>query len=347
MKRSLTAVIRFDSVRFALACAVLCLLLFLGAPGQALAQAEPGPMRPSSASQDTGNAPPQAQPRQTMRPSGVGAWPSDAIQLASLVQELDVKYGAALAGWQDSTGASRKPKILVLDFCTWDNQWPPFGAWLADNLSAALASGAGDFEIIDRAQLASSLQERHLAPKDEMDSRKVGDLAQSLGADLLVEGRFSALGNDLGLTINLRRALAIEHPRPVIFIKSRVVMSNEIAGHLGESLDSLGPRHEDLRASASDAYVPGRNGVSYPRCWYCPAAEFPPGARRNKLSGTVTLSVLVNADGYPSDIQVTESAETALDQQAIETVKKWRFDPAKDSNGLPVAVHEAIEVTFN
>jgi TonB family protein len=61
----------------------------------------------------------------------------------------------------------------------------------------------------------------------------------------------------------------------------------------------------------------------------------------------VTLCVLVTAEGYPSDIQVTKSAEPSLDQQAVETVGKWRFDPAKDWNGVPVAVHEVIEVAFH
>jgi TonB family protein len=281
-----------------------------------------------------------------MRPAGLGAFPSGAVELPVLMQELDAKYNAALAGWQDSSGATRKPKIIVLDFPTWDDQWMPFGAWLADNFSAAL-SNSGTFETIDRAQLAASLQARRLAPKDEFDSKRAVELAQSIGADLMVEGRFSAVGGDLGLTTNLRRAAPIERPHPILFITSRVAMSNEIASHLGEALDSLGPRHDDLHVSTSDTHVPGRNGVSYPRCSYCPAAAYPPGARKNKLSGTVTLCLLVTAEGYPSDIQVTKSAEPSLDQQAVETVRKWRFDPAKDWNGVPVAVHEVIEVAFH
>ena len=105
--------------------------------------------------------------------------------------------------------AGRAPKIVVLDFCTWDNQWRPFGAWLADNLSAAWAAGNdGGFAMIDRAKLAAVLQARGLTAKDEFESPQAIELAQALGADILVNGRYRALENDLGLTVNVRPAVA-------------------------------------------------------------------------------------------------------------------------------------------
>jgi TonB family protein len=323
--------------------AILFAAFLLSAPVRAIAQASPGPINPAAAPQDSSEAQPQPPPppRNTMRPTGFGAYPSNAVDLAAATQEFSTKLSAALAGWQDSGGAARKPKIVVLDLSAPDNQWLPFGAWLADNISAALSSNSAAFEVIDRAKLAASLKSRHIAPKDEFFPTNAVDLAKSLGADLIVDGTFTALDNDLGVRINSRRASVNE--RPLVFVKSRITISSEVASHLGEPLDALRPKPDP---SANDAYRPGRNGVSRPVCTYCPPAEFSEYARKKKITGTVTLSVLISPEGHATDIQVTTPLEPSLDQQAIKTVEAWRFEPAKDSNGVAVPVHIAIEVSF-
>src|SRR5271156_554694 len=141
----------------ALLCAAVCAVL-LFAPGRLRAQADAGPMPPSggaTSSPADQTQPTQLQPRSTMRPRGMGfgGAPATAVEWPALTQDLNTKLAAALAGWKDSSGVARAPKIVVLDFGTWDNQWLPFGAWLADNLSAAWAANGGAFAVIDRAQL--------------------------------------------------------------------------------------------------------------------------------------------------------------------------------------------------
>jgi outer membrane biosynthesis protein TonB len=48
-----------------------------------------------------------------------------------------------------------------------------------------------------------------------------------------------------------------------------------------------------------------------------------------------------------TDIEVEKSAGPDFDNKAIEAVSKWLFHPALDPNGDPVAVREAIEVSFH
>lgn len=316
-------------------------VLLMCAAARVMAQAEAGPMRASAGQQAAADAPPQPQPRQRMRPmgTGFGAAPATAVQLPAATQDLNAQLSSALAGWKDSSGAARAPRVVVLDFCTWDNQWIPFGAWLADNVSAALANNGGMFTIIDRARLSAVLQSRQLSPKDEFQTQPAMELAQSLAADILVNGRYRALENDLGLNVNVRPALAVERPRPILFVKSRITMSSEMAGHLGEPLATLGPTR--------NANSAGANGNSYPKCSYCPAAPYSEEGRKKKINGVVLLSVLVTAEGSASDVQVKKSLEPSLDQQAVATVSSWRFDPAKDANGVPVAVRVAVEVSFH
>src|SRR5271163_4302275 len=148
----------------------LVLTFGLSEPGQVRAQADAGPLPAPAGAPGTTDATPPSQParlepRSTMRPRGVGfgAVPATAVEWPALTQDLHAKLAAAVADWKDSSGAGRAPKIVVLDFCTWDNQWRPFGSWLADNLSTAWAAADdGGFSVIDRAKLAAVLQARGL-----------------------------------------------------------------------------------------------------------------------------------------------------------------------------------------
>ncbi|MGA7796627.1 MAG: energy transducer TonB [Candidatus Acidiferrales bacterium] len=90
----------------------------------------------------------------------------------------------------------------------------------------------------------------------------------------------------------------------------------------------------------------GVGGAGYPTCVYCPAAEYSTAARNRRLEGTVVLQVLVQPDGSGTDIQVVKSPDPELTQMALDSVSKWRFNPARNANGEPVPAHVPIEVTF-
>jgi len=68
-------------------------------------------------------------------------------------------------------------------------------------------------------------------------------------------------------------------------------------------------------------------------------------ALKARVEGTVQLSLTVGFDGVPRDVRVVRSLDTGLDQQAIEAVKTWRFQPAT-ADGRPVSVAATIEVNF-
>lgn len=87
-------------------------------------------------------------------------------------------------------------------------------------------------------------------------------------------------------------------------------------------------------------------GVSAPRAIYQPEPEFSEEARKAKYQGVCTLSLIVGADGRPSNIRVASSLGMGLDEKAIEAVKTWRFEPAM-KDGHPVAVQIAVEVDFH
>jgi TonB family protein len=90
----------------------------------------------------------------------------------------------------------------------------------------------------------------------------------------------------------------------------------------------------------------GVNGVSAPRCIYCPQPSYSEEARAAKMNGTVILKIVVTADGRVENVQAEKGPGYGLEQKAIEMIKNWRFKPADGPNGTPVTCQVAVEVTF-
>jgi protein TonB len=73
--------------------------------------------------------------------------------------------------------------------------------------------------------------------------------------------------------------------------------------------------------------------------------EYTAEARKAGLSGTVTISLVVGADGSLQSLRVVRSLGLGLDEKAIEAVKKWKIKPGT-KDGKPVSVIVTVEVNF-
>lgn len=82
------------------------------------------------------------------------------------------------------------------------------------------------------------------------------------------------------------------------------------------------------------------------RLIYHTEATYPPDAREKKIEGSVVLRFTVNHEGTPQNINVKRSLYPSLDQAAVESVSKWRFEPAM-KDGQPVSMWMEAEVNFN
>jgi protein TonB len=77
-----------------------------------------------------------------------------------------------------------------------------------------------------------------------------------------------------------------------------------------------------------------------------PAPAYPALSRRLGEQGRVILRVLVNAQGGADDVLVrTSSGHARLDDMALDTVRRWRFVPAK-RGAEPVAAWVLIPISF-
>jgi TonB family protein len=73
--------------------------------------------------------------------------------------------------------------------------------------------------------------------------------------------------------------------------------------------------------------------------------SFSETARGQKTSGHTLVTLVVDADGMPQNVQVSQPAGLGLDEQAVKAVSQYRFRPAM-KDGAPVKVELTVEVNF-
>jgi protein TonB len=77
-----------------------------------------------------------------------------------------------------------------------------------------------------------------------------------------------------------------------------------------------------------------------------PAPPYPASARRIGEQGRVVLRVLVNAEGQPEHVELrTSSGSSRLDGSALETVRRWKFVPARQGE-RPIAAWVLVPILF-
>lgn len=97
------------------------------------------------------------------------------------------------------------------------------------------------------------------------------------------------------------------------------------------------------RISAKPSKIGG--SVQPPRVLKSVNPGFSEAARGQKFSGHSLISLFVDKEGMPEDIQVKRPIGLGLDDQAVKAVSQYRFKPAL-KNGQPVEVTLDIEVNF-
>ncbi len=72
---------------------------------------------------------------------------------------------------------------------------------------------------------------------------------------------------------------------------------------------------------------------------------YPAEAKKARVQGTVTLTVTIDEEGIPTEIQAKESSSPMLTQSAIDAVRDWRWKPYL-LNGNPVEVESEVNVIY-
>jgi TonB family protein len=100
-------------------------------------------------------------------------------------------------------------------------------------------------------------------------------------------------------------------------------------------------------AGQGDGLEPG-NGVSWPRLVQQVKPNYTPDAMRAQVEGMVELEIVVLPDGSVGRVRVVRSLDSrfGLDQEAINAVRRWRFEPARQL-GKAVPARVGVELSFN
>jgi TonB family protein len=87
------------------------------------------------------------------------------------------------------------------------------------------------------------------------------------------------------------------------------------------------------------------NGVTSPTLLHKIEPSYSPEARAVKAQGTVVLTVVIGTDGKAGDVQLSQGVGFGLDEQALDAVTQWTFEPGT-RGGVAVPVQASIQVNF-
>jgi TonB family protein len=95
------------------------------------------------------------------------------------------------------------------------------------------------------------------------------------------------------------------------------------------------------------ATAPKQAGVVYaPKPKYDPEPPFSREAMSRHIQGTLKVQLIVDKNGRPSDPQILNPLGFGLDEAAVNTILKWKFEPATQDKS-PVATVVVVEVNFH
>ncbi len=107
-----------------------------------------------------------------------------------------------------------------------------------------------------------------------------------------------------------------------------------------------------LLAAQSKPKAPIPNAVDLtddmtpPRLLEVAEPNYTEAAKKKKIEGDVILVIVVDKEGNVVDAKVKKGLDPGLDANAIEAAKYYKFKPALDKDGNPIAVRMETTITF-
>jgi TonB family protein len=225
-------------------------------------------------------------------------------------------------------------KIVFADLKGPEGQTHPVGRWLADQLANSCNKNFPNLEIIVRPKNQEPSEGVDEAGNQEQAPENVKEWARSIGANVFVEGTFARAADRVGISL---RAFSTSDPPGLLAEASGLVSVSDEMTRL-----SPGP----IPSPKDGIPHAGVGGVGVPQCIHCPPPQYTGDARKAKVEGTVVLQVVITPDGRATSVKIVKDPGKGLGMRAVDTVRKWKFQPAAGVDGKPVAVTVPIEVTF-
>ena len=208
------------------------------------------------------------------------------------------------------------------------------------------------------------LQNQHY-PEAELEAKKSGDVVVAFhlddkgnGSDYQIKASFSEAANADAL--DLVRKILWE-PATQNMLPIAIDMDYTVKYH-AKSYKRYWKKHErveiplvlgaddsykiyelhQLEETAKPYFADGSNMANY----ILNNLEYPEAAKATEVSGTVTLSFIVETDGSVSNITIKNSVGGGCDNEAIRLLQGTHWIPAV-KNGKYVRSHNTQDITFN
>jgi len=202
--------------------------------------------------------------------------------------------------------------------------------WLVSRVGAVLAREPKWFALF------------HDKPGGGLDLREV-DL-DAVRIDTIVSASLYPNRDGIHVTLNAEPVKADwTENKSKALVSADVPLTDEMAALLPPEWKK---QIEEEQAAPKAPFANDANTSKLPTCLSCKDPHFSDLAKQLKVVGTVVVMVTVELDGTAHNIQLVKGLGYGLDEAAIEAVSRWKFEPALDKMGNPIAATVEIEVRF-
>ena len=221
-------------------------------------------------------------------------------------------------------------KVYVTDFLDSVSGRIDKGCFFASVFSTNLSDGKPSFTVISRIDGQRLLTKAQFLSDDLQKAESPTKAGAATGTDALVMGTFQQNVANIVLEISLREASS---GKEIFHTQYQEEASDEFEALFPAALDSTGTIY----------LFPDLDGISHANCVNCPrttAAQSPAG---QPAAATQLISAVFTADGKLDQARIVRSADPTADQAALESLKNWKAEPARDASGAAVSVRQPVK----
>ncbi len=222
-------------------------------------------------------------------------------------------------------------KLYVANFLDSSKKSSALGRYVAASYSKMLSDQTKEVTFVNRADAQTILDDNKWLDGDLLNPKTAKEFAAEAGVDAVVWGVIETGTTDYTVDLTVRDPSG----RDLLHKSFEQPPTFKVQPVRSVPADELGPR----------PYFAGLDGVSQPKCKYCPAPGYSNKARSAGADGTVFFFVMITEAGKVEHIHVIHSIPE-LDQKAIAALNTWTMEPARDSHGSIVPAWVIVEVSF-
>ncbi|HXL21287.1 MAG TPA: energy transducer TonB [Candidatus Dormibacteraeota bacterium] len=227
--------------------------------------------------------------------------------------------------------------LAVADFAPVGGASSGEGLYFADILHLYLAESPKKYDLIAREAAGHFLETRKLVLRDLESAEVLKQSADSLHVEALLTGSVAREAQQLILTASLKRSA-----------DGSVIASEKILIPSDSFFDSL--RTYPLAETPVSISQLTDRGVRPPEFLDVPAPQFrgpADGTMGVRGDAAILLNLVVSAEGRVTNLKVVKGAGPEFADVAWCAMRAFRFRPALDRTGKPVAVVMPMQVFFS